>query len=250
MNRWQSGIISYWCSNKINCLYGCFCPACAVATAKTNFDDTNWVFNFCCFGLSANQCIVRSYIRNGYEIEGNHMSDCFYSYCCIYCSATQLLNEVENRKKRIHNGNDNGNIELKYKYEKIMQNTPICFDNISSNIDCLCVCLDVKSETASLYSTFTGYPFWYSYLSNVNIFQLNHMIRQEYDISGGEFQKDIIVPSIFTYTTIETIRQLLLTKNNNTILPVSNMQWYTNDSIAKVTNEETIKLFENFELPK
>jgi hypothetical protein len=174
------------------------------------------------------------------------MSDCFYSYCCIYCSATQLLNEVENRG--VMPQNNNASNEITQKYEKILENTPICFDNISSNIDCLCICINVKCETASVYSNFTGYPFWYSYLSNINIWQLNHIIRKKYNIPGDEFHTDIIVPTVYTYTTIETMRTLI----NRPVTPKTDIEWYNNESLKKSLHEEqdeTLQLFNTFEIP-
>ena len=56
----HSAIIG-WCYNPVTCLYSTFCPPCAIATAKSTFDGSDWCFNCVCFGL--NPCIVRNYVR-------------------------------------------------------------------------------------------------------------------------------------------------------------------------------------------
>ena len=226
MNKWS---VSTSCSNKYNYIYGCCCPACAVATAKSEFDGSNWIFNLCCFGLTTNHCIVRTYIRKGYDIEGNHMSDCFYGTCCMSFSAIQLLNEVNTRGARKTNVKPvHASIQ---KYENIFRETPICFDSISKNIDCICSCMNIQCETASVYSNITGYPLWFSYLSNIHIGQINHLIRQEYNIVGDEMHNDIVVPMIFSYTTLEHIR---------------NIHMSFIQTKEKVHNDEIMDLLENF----
>ena len=45
-----------------NCLYGLLCPACAIATARSNFDGSDCCFNWLCMGM----CMARSIIRTGY----------------------------------------------------------------------------------------------------------------------------------------------------------------------------------------
>jgi len=229
MNQWLSGITSSCCSNKYNFLYGFCCPSCAIATAKSNFDNSNWIFNLCCFGLCPNHCIVRTYIRKGYDIEGDHMNDCFYGTCCISFSAIQLLNEVSTRglrKKNIKPNNESIN-----KYENIVKNTPMCFDSISKNIDCVCTCMNMPCETASVYSNIIGYPLWFAFLSNINICQLNHIVRQEYNIVGDELNNDIFIPIIYGYTALENIRNIYF----SFILPKE-----------KIENDEITDLLDNF----
>ena len=84
------------CNDVFNCLYGTFFPACALSSAKSLFDGSDWCFNCICF--SHNPCLMRNYIRRGYGINGRiGISDCFLTTVCLPCVAVQLLNEVGTR---------------------------------------------------------------------------------------------------------------------------------------------------------
>ena len=89
---WQSGLFSGYCLNCFNCLYATIFPMCALASAKTQFDGSDFMFNFFCFGT--NVAVVRNYIRNGYGIRGRvGVSDFCISSLFYPCVITQLLNE-------------------------------------------------------------------------------------------------------------------------------------------------------------
>ena len=44
-----------------------------------------------------NYSILRNYVRQGYELEGDASEDCLLSTFCSPCVVTQLLNEVSDR---------------------------------------------------------------------------------------------------------------------------------------------------------
>ena len=87
---WNNALFGGYCCNDIfNCLYGTFFPACAMASAKSIFDGSDWCFNCMCF--SPNPCLTRNYIRRGYGITGRiGISDCFTTGLCLPCVTVQV----------------------------------------------------------------------------------------------------------------------------------------------------------------
>eukprot|EP00727_Mastigamoeba_balamuthi_P003723 m51a1_g13348 hypothetical protein (352) ;mRNA; f:626-2164 len=89
--RWH-----YWlcdCESVVSCLYGWFCPHCAMASARTYFDTSNWCFNC----LVVPSALHRNVIREGYRLEGHYVGDIVISTCCLPCTASQVLSEVHSR---------------------------------------------------------------------------------------------------------------------------------------------------------
>jgi len=90
--QWNNGLFN--CMNNTgNCCYGCLCPHCAIATARSNFDGSNCCFNFMCI----TPALTRNVIREGYGLEGGCCFDILVTCCFPSCAACQLLNEVESR---------------------------------------------------------------------------------------------------------------------------------------------------------
>eukprot|EP00727_Mastigamoeba_balamuthi_P003533 m51a1_g13177 hypothetical protein (100) ;mRNA; f:99147-99628 len=90
-SEWSSGLCS--CENLGNCCYAYWCYPCANASARTNYDSSNWLLNCCCLTPP----ITRNIIREGYGIEGNCVGDVCLTMWCPLCVTAQLLNEVEHR---------------------------------------------------------------------------------------------------------------------------------------------------------
>lgn len=88
---WKSGLFSCFDGGCGTCLYGCCCPGCAAATARNNYDGSNWCFNCTCVGLVGNYNIV----REGKGIEGGCLGDVLTTVCCTPCAAVRLLQETE-----------------------------------------------------------------------------------------------------------------------------------------------------------
>jgi len=74
-------------------LYSWFCPQCALATMRTEYDGSSWCFNC----LAINPVIARNMLRAGYGIEGSVAGDVCSPLCCGPCSTSQMLHEVRAR---------------------------------------------------------------------------------------------------------------------------------------------------------
>ncbi|CAM9869447.1 unnamed protein product [Chrysoparadoxa australica] len=72
------------------CMFGWFCPCCALAKARHAMDGSSKIMNC----LLLNPCMARSLIREAYSLKGGCGSDCLLPLFCGPCSATQLLNET------------------------------------------------------------------------------------------------------------------------------------------------------------
>ena len=110
---WSSGLFSCH-QNCGHCLNSFCCPCCAIATARTAYDDSSWAFNCCCLGPCATRNIIREgkvsklWTENGcstnslccmqFNIEGDCLGDMCVGCCCVCCSSAQLLRELDHRK--------------------------------------------------------------------------------------------------------------------------------------------------------
>eukprot|EP00760_Papus_ankaliazontas_P026080 PhM_4_TR3005/c1_g1_i1/m.37583 len=74
-------------------LYGCLCPPCALASAKSASDQSNWLFNLLCFPPQA----AYSMVRYGYGIKGECGDDMLYGTFCMPCLARQAYTETQAR---------------------------------------------------------------------------------------------------------------------------------------------------------
>eukprot|EP00611_Tribonema_gayanum_P006360 TRINITY_DN15659_c0_g1_i1.p4 TRINITY_DN15659_c0_g1~~TRINITY_DN15659_c0_g1_i1.p4 ORF type:complete len:103 (+),score=29.11 TRINITY_DN15659_c0_g1_i1:1119-1427(+) len=83
------------CDNCCNCLCGFLLTPCANARARAKFDGSNMCFNLMCMS----SCLIRSVIRNGYNLEGSCCSDICIPLLFPCCAASQHLNEVDKRGK-------------------------------------------------------------------------------------------------------------------------------------------------------
>ena len=136
-------------------MYGTCFPFCAVASAKTLYDGSDWFFNILCF--SCNFPLVRNYIRQGYEIKGRiGLNDCCFTVLCFPLAVTQLLNEVSVRGQLLINNDYNNkkneieDSELQWK----MEDSSYSFFKDPYNF--LCTYLCCPFEVMSLYSHFAG----------------------------------------------------------------------------------------------
>jgi len=92
MSQWSQGL--FGCTD--NCaefIYAWFCPHCAVASLRNNFDGSDWVFNCLCL----TPCAARNLVREGYGIEGSCAEDILITWCCHPCVITQAAAEVTSR---------------------------------------------------------------------------------------------------------------------------------------------------------
>ena len=70
-------------------------PPCVAAQAKSTMDQSNPVFNFCCFTPLGSY----SYVRNGYNIQGECGRDCMNGGLCFPCGARRIYTETSLRQQ-------------------------------------------------------------------------------------------------------------------------------------------------------
>ena len=160
--EWKSGGLFFsWgccCTNPnegamMNCCYGSLFPCCAVASAKSAFDGSEFCFNLFCFGSCPG--LVRNYMRQGYEIKGRvGISDCFISALLPCCVITQLLNEVRLRGPKMESISDQTNSPW-----LAPARDSSC---IGDPCDFFCTFLTCPCEVGNVFSQLTGAPFWFA----------------------------------------------------------------------------------------
>jgi len=104
-SEWNVKLFS--CDDKGTCLYAWFLPCCAMASARTEYDESNFIFNL----LSLNPTMARNIIRQGYGIEGNACEDIILPMFVQPCIINQMLAEV--RKRGPHRAGEHGQQEWK-----------------------------------------------------------------------------------------------------------------------------------------
>jgi len=94
MQQWSTGLFDFNVDWGL-CAFGCCCPCCALAQARTEYDTSNWCFNCIVLNLGfPDVCVARNIIREGtYNIQGSCCEDIYMSTCCGPCVICQLLRE-------------------------------------------------------------------------------------------------------------------------------------------------------------
>lgn len=185
--EWSAGLFSEYTLNCCTCCFGTCFPFCALASAKSQFDGSDLLFNCLCF--SWNTAVVRHYIRTGYGIDGNvGSSDCCLAACCWPCVITQLLNEVAIRGPRLEPSPD----PTEHPWLVTREQVNGCVDPV----DTLCTCCCATCEINSAYSQLSGTPLWFGCLTGVNFCQLRHFVRKSYNIGGGDTLRDCVIPTL------------------------------------------------------
>ncbi|KAH3756107.1 hypothetical protein Pelo_12095 [Pelomyxa schiedti] len=93
MSSWEIGLCDLCHDGAGTCLYGWCCPFCAMASARSKYDGSDWCFNCMCGTPS----FIRNIIREGYGIEGNCCNDLLVGWCCSPCASIQAIGEVKKR---------------------------------------------------------------------------------------------------------------------------------------------------------
>ena len=181
-------------ADRFNCCYGLTFPLCALASAKTLHDNSNFCYNFTCF--SCFPALTRSYIRQGYNIGGRiGLADCFSSCCCYPCSVIQLINEVSIRGPIKTPTHDKLMNKIKNENFWFVEHTE--FDVLGDPCDFIMSSFTFQFEIIGLIAQLMRAPFWFGCcIVPVNVCQLNHIVRRKYDIPGNECYNDCIKPSI------------------------------------------------------
>eukprot|EP00999_Lentomonas_sp_LEN2_P003070 NODE_923_length_1115_cov_129.281377_g880_i0.p1 GENE.NODE_923_length_1115_cov_129.281377_g880_i0~~NODE_923_length_1115_cov_129.281377_g880_i0.p1 ORF type:complete len:250 (+),score=48.87 NODE_923_length_1115_cov_129.281377_g880_i0:81-830(+) len=91
-NQWSNGTFS--CLGDIPfCLYAWCFPNCAMASARNDWDNSNWCFNC----LVMHPALLRNMVREAYGIEGDCLGDLCWSCWCPLCVITQTRAEIKAR---------------------------------------------------------------------------------------------------------------------------------------------------------
>jgi len=76
-----------------DCIYACFLPHCAAASARTEFDGSNWCYNCLC----VHPLLHLSVVRHGYNIAGGCCSDVLGFHFCAPCVIGRMKKETGKR---------------------------------------------------------------------------------------------------------------------------------------------------------
>jgi len=91
---WMTSLFGDMCFDMGVCIYGWFCPGCAMASAVSEMSGMGFCYALCCM----NSCFARNVVRHGMSVQGDLMEDVCAVWCCPACAACQALNEVRRRK--------------------------------------------------------------------------------------------------------------------------------------------------------
>ncbi|KAH3758202.1 hypothetical protein Pelo_9911 [Pelomyxa schiedti] len=88
---WHHGLFDVMADGSKTCLYAYFCPPCALASARSDYDNSPFAFNLLC----GSGVWFRHTIRKGYGIEGNCCLDILTAQFCGCCSIIQITAQVK-----------------------------------------------------------------------------------------------------------------------------------------------------------
>jgi len=98
--EWRTGLLCCCEGGAGSCLYGFCCPPCAVASARSRLDNSDWWMNL----FFLNSYTAYKLVAERYNIETDACCDCYNCQCdicrgfwCMPCIVVQMLNEVKGR---------------------------------------------------------------------------------------------------------------------------------------------------------
>lgn len=171
------------------CCFAYWCHYCAMATARTGLDGSDWCVNLCCFTPSA----IRYLVRTGYNIEGNAQNDCIAGTFCPCCVANQTLQTVA-RFNRLRNVGPEFNINERMPIEK-REKSGLCYD-------CIYVWMCLPCAVGYTVEPL-GVPFWFgaccfSPMAAVSVQRYSRGIRPTV---GSECLEDCYMPGCCVFGT-------------------------------------------------
>lgn len=172
--------------NPMDCAYSWFCVPCALASARTNIDDSHWFYNVFCMG----HVTERWMIRTAYDIAGSGGNDCLIGSCCIPCSANQLYQTTKSYGNPTLNG---GRV-----YNKESFSRPADDKGIIKRFCCAVFCN--PCTTGQALSTAVGMPFWMGCLCT-NMCTARNIIRYQHRIIGHDLLDECLLPSLLGLAT-------------------------------------------------
>eukprot|EP00052_Salpingoeca_macrocollata_P021964 m.189410 g.189410 ORF g.189410 m.189410 type:complete len:288 (-) comp21672_c0_seq4:185-1048(-) len=210
LEPWRFSTFSCFSGSGANCLCGTFCKPCAVASARSNFDDSNWCFNLLCLTAPA----MRNIIREGYHIQGSCPEDIALGLCCYPCVACQGLNEVDQRGMVKYTWGANRSatpVEFQYKICS-------CFSNWGTFWYGLCC---MPCALASARSEFDSSNWCFNCLC-VSPCLARSVVREGYNISGncvGDLLLPAFCPCCTTCQLLNEVRYRGEVSNSAVVVP-------------------------------
>lgn len=168
------------------CAYAWFCYPCALASARSNLDDSHWMYNMFCLGHVAERWMIRT----AYNIPGGGGQDCVVACCCFPCSANQLYQTTKTRGNPTVNGGRSYNKE---RFERPVENR-----GVLKRFCCAVFCN--PCTTGHAVHMAVGMPFWMGCMCT-NMCTARNIIRYQHRIIGHDFLDECVLPSLIVLAT-------------------------------------------------
>jgi hypothetical protein len=178
-----------YCFNSLIGKSVCCCLV-AVGTAKTHTDDSECLFNCCCFGPVP----TRWLIRTAQGIKGDSYSDCAVGTFCPCCTVNQMLQTSVQRGNPFPNAGREANTKpwnTSVPSSLYSNGFSGCFETLGTFIFAL-LCL--PCSTGSLMEESVGMPCCLACLC-VNPFAARNLVRYQYRVEGMDVQEECCYPS-------------------------------------------------------
>jgi len=162
---WSYSFFNYG-DNCGKCICALCFPGCAAARARTIYDNSSCLFNYCCL----TPCAVRNIIREGYGIMGDCMEDLCFTCAFPACAIAQAWAETERR----------GGLS-KATTTNWTRGLGSCCDYPGQ---CIYACICPACAAASERSNFDR-SNWCFNLFTVQPCAARNIVREGYNINGG-----------------------------------------------------------------
>lgn len=165
-----------------SCMYACFCPICALASAKSKLDSSTCCFNCMCVSPAATRWMART----AYGVPGSACDDCITTACCLPCSANQVLQLTETNPPIPHT-----------RPNDIVRHWD-ADENQCDCGNCLYAFCCTQCAIASASSTATGMPWCFAFCF-MNLCSARNMIRVHNRIRGDDIWEECVLPLAVYY---------------------------------------------------
>ena len=168
------------------CLYSFICPLCALASARTQMDDSDCIYNFFCLG----HVPERWMIRTAYDIPGDPITDAGVAVCCFPCSVNQLYQSTKAYGNPTVNG---GKVYNKQRFAR-----PENDEGFLKRLCCAIFCTQCTAGAAMERGV--GMPFWMGCCC-MNMCTARNIIRYQHRVVGNDCIDECILPSLLVMAT-------------------------------------------------
>lgn len=174
------------CGDPLDCLYSYGCPMCALASARTQLDDSHCIYNFFCLS----HVPERWMIRTAYDIPGSGEDDALIACFCFPCSANQLYQTTKRHGNPTLNGGR--------RYNKELFARPADERGVFRRFCCALFCN--PCTTGQALQRGVGMPFWMGCCCT-NVCTARNIIRYQDRITGHDFLDECVLPSLMLLAT-------------------------------------------------